>query len=183
MERTTPRRRRSRKKFDILSIVALGGLFALILAVHFYQPLDHDYFYIAGVVLLFLPFGFQIYLKHRTKQVGGNESLNQVCKLLFFAPFLVAGIAAINGGLDHSLPEQRSSVITRKWISRGRHVNTYVIECSSWRGRAKEKLDIDRQTFAMLRPGEPINIEVHRGLLGIPWLGGVWAAEAVHSSR
>ena len=92
---------------------------------------------------------------------------------LAFGPLCVAAVLLANGALDHSPIESHPGMVTQKLVSRGKS-NSYYLETPSWRSsRSFEKLQVSYRVYTQFQIDDPIIVEVHRGALGIPWLGAV----------
>jgi hypothetical protein len=85
----------------------------------------------------------------------------------------MALVVLVNGPLDSSPVEQHRQVVTRKYISRGRGTS-YYIEFSSWRpDRTTERASVSPKRYAEFQVNDPVIIDVHKGALGIPWMGTI----------
>jgi hypothetical protein len=122
-----PQRKTVKRIAFIQMLCPLGGLFGVIFAAHAYQPLDHDYFYIAGLVFFFAPFGILAYVTRRAKRAHSRPP--QVSTYLFLGCPLVFAILLANGALDFSQPEQKTVLVSRKYVVHGK--STTHPECLS----------------------------------------------------
>lgn len=154
-------------------IPTVGGLWGIIIAVHLYQPLDHDYFYFAGLFLFFLPFGRMVLAKRRGKYKRIPPS--SPFKYLSLGCPLIFALLVVNGALDSSQPEQKVVLVSKKCATVGR-MRSYMVEFPSWRRNGSESLDVNARTYSSMHAGEPIVLQVHRGRLGFTWVNNVHAA-------
>jgi hypothetical protein len=79
----------------------------------------------------------------------------------------------VNGALDYSPVSAHPVVVTHKIVSSGRST-TYYLETSPWRSNhALEKLQVPLRVYAQFKIDDRVIVEVHRGALGIAWVGNI----------
>jgi hypothetical protein len=155
-----------------LPFAPLTGLIGTMIAILIYPPLDRSFFWIA--LVLFLPSVFlSRYIQIKQKRGDDVSSFFPLTNWLAFGPLCVAAVLLANGTLDHSSIELHPGVVTRKLVSRGKS-NSYYFETPSWRSNGSfEKLQVSYRLYTQFQLNDPIIVEVHRGALGIPWLGAI----------
>jgi hypothetical protein len=85
---------------------------------------------------------------------------------------LVASAAVVaNGALDRQPATMKGTVVVGKnSSSRRKRSTTYYLRVKSWRpGRMEEHLNVDESVYLATPIGLPVRVEVHPGLLGMPW--------------
>ncbi len=150
------------------------GVMGTMLAIAVYRPLDQTRFLWVGLIPFFV---IVILVGHiRRKAMGGGDvsGFFPVVYWVACAPAVVALALWLNGTLDRSVPETHQQLVTRKYVSHGRHGASYYIECTSWRpDRTTETVSVKYRQYTQFRIDDSILVEVHRGALAIPWIGDV----------
>jgi hypothetical protein len=147
----------------------LAGLVGLIAGDFAYRPLDRDWILLLGLALFFLPVVAQIASRVRKR---GTLDADRLKKTYSVCAVLLAGLAALtffNGAADRSPAERIQTTVLHLYSYRGRS-SSYRVIVPSWRsGRSEESLYVRPRTFSRLRVGGPVTVEVHGGLVGLPW--------------
>lgn len=162
-----------RKKLLNRTGVFLLGAIAFVAFSGEYPPLDLDRILIFIGVLFFLTLGLAIWLERRALRHVEVEALKRVYYGLIPVPWLLAGLLLMNGAFDHSPFKQVESRVVGKFAMPGPVPNRQLI-VRSWRdGESLERIAVDRIDFNQFSDGDPIEIKVKEGLVGIPWVEGV----------
>jgi hypothetical protein len=79
----------------------------------------------------------------------------------------------VNGGLDRGAPQIEQVRVVGKFAMAGAlPIRRLVV--TSWRDDHRlERIPIDRSDFDFYHAGDPVDIKVQEGLVGIPWIAGV----------
>jgi hypothetical protein len=163
--------RKSTSRAEIIRVILpIAGLIGTLIVARIYQPLDQDYFYIAEIILFFIPLAIQAYLTRGGRPYTGGRVLPT---WLFLGPLLIAAMLLVNGALDSSVPDQKVVTINRKIHASGRGGTHYRLEFASWRKPGFEKVNVSSSTYNWVQPGDAVALNVHRGALGFVWIGGV----------
>lgn len=151
---------------------AMCGFLGVVVANRLYQLLDHSLL-LTSLVLFFLPFGIQAYLRRQRAPYHTHPLRNLDLPLRFFSgPLIVAVLMLANGALDSRQPQIVQSTVSRKCVS-GVRWTTYSIEVPSWRRNGTESFDVNLARFRSLRRGCPVSFELHPGLIGLAWINHV----------
>ena len=171
-------RRRARirdRRFNKPMLLLLAGMIAMLFTMRRYPLLDRNLYYWIALALFFVPISLMIVsnlLKRLKKDAGGLATVLFWCAMANFTLF--AGLL-LNGLLDRSPAVPVHARVLRKRVIRGRST-TYRIEVESWRpGRTEEVLELSRTQFQAINPDSMAGIELHRGWLGLPWYGRIFA--------
>jgi hypothetical protein len=161
------------KSLSYFMMTDLGGLFGILVAAHFYPPLDTGAVMGVALVLFFIPTA--MILAVRKNPAAHAERVRKTCAWSAIALVSFAIFLFLNGNLDRNPPVQIQTTLIRKSVARGRGGPNYsLIVAPSWRqGRRDEELNVSGATFSKVRIGESVLVVVHRGLLGLPWFSNV----------
>lgn len=157
----------------MLPMIPLAGLIGLLVSRSKYRVLDESAWF-PFVMLFVLATLFLIsYVQKKLKSGEDVRPFFPYTLWLASGPLILAGLVFLNGALDRGTPEQHPSVLQRLVVSHGRSTS-YFIEVKSWRpNHSTEKIPVPASQYAQFRVGDAVSVEVHRGALGIPWLGTV----------
>lgn len=156
-----------------LQFAPIVGLIAFSYGVSRWRPLNPAPLYWLGFGLFFLSVFLLSHIRKKAKGGDDVRSYFPAATWLAFGPVFMAIIVLVNGPLDRSPVEQHQQVVTRKYITRGRSTSYYV-EFSSWRpDRATERASVSPKRYAEFQVHDPVIIDVHKGALGIPWMGTI----------
>jgi uncharacterized membrane protein YiaA len=160
------------------SYLLLGGFVAVLVGVYFYTPLDSDRVYICCMVVFFLPMIAHVVIAVRRRMVENVEMLRRWYLAAGIVLALLATSILANGAFDRAAPSRINCLVIYKTVSSGRHSTTYSLHVPSWRpGRTTERFDVSMQTYRSAKVGVPVSVDMHAGLLGIPWYGHVVAGQ------
>lgn len=162
-----------RKKLLNRTGIFLLGAIAFVAFSGEYPPLDIDRILIFIGVLFFLTLGIAIWLERRALKHVELEALKRVYYGLIPVPWLLAGLLLMNGAFDRAPFNEVESHVVGKFAMAGPLPNRRLI-VRSWReGDEFERIAVDRIDFDQFSSGDPIEIKVKSGLVGIPWVAGV----------
>lgn len=158
------------KQVQKYSLLLLAGLVGIIIADYSYPLLDENVPLAAGLCLFFSPIILQIALIVCRRLSSNIDRLRRAYIYSSGVLILLAAFLALNGVADRAPARRVQTSIARKYISSGRYTTSYHLVVSSWRpGEAYERLRVDGETYHAMFVGEPVAVEVHRGLFALPW--------------
>jgi hypothetical protein len=153
--------------------VFLLGAIAFVVAAGKYPPLEIDGILIFMGVLFFGTLGVAILVERRAQRHRELEAVKRVYYSLIPVPWLLALVLVANGAFDGSRPNIEPARILEKFSMPG-PVPIRRLIVTSWReGHEIERLCVDRSEFDRFTSGEPVEVRVGGGLVGIPWVAGV----------
>lgn len=156
-----------------LQFVPIVGLIAFAYGMSRWRPLNPVPIYCLGFGLFFVALILLSRIQKKAKRGGDVRSYFPAATWLAFGPVFIAAIVFVNGALDRSPAEQHRQVVTRKYITRGRST-TYYVEFSSWRsGHTRERASVSPRRYAEFQVNDPVIIDLHKGELGISWMGTI----------
>ena len=162
-----------RRLVNLLGVFLLGAV-AFLPASHFYPPLELDGILIFVGVMFFATLLVAGWLDRRARQHVEVEALKRVYRALVPVPWLLAALVYANGKLDSSPPEKRTTTVVGKFTMPG-SLRTTRLTVVSWRdGRLYERVPVGRDDYARFSPGDQVEVRVQEGLIGIPWVYGVY---------
>jgi hypothetical protein len=160
------------------TLIPAAGLIGAMAAISRYRPVDQRAFLALTLVAFFAIIILIAHVRQKARRGEDVSSFFPLTYWLALAPALLALAFWINGALDHSAPELHRQVVTRKTVSHGRHGTGYYIEFTSWRPqRTTERIGVPYQQYLEMQVDDPIIVDLHRGALAIPWIGGVRKAD------
>jgi hypothetical protein len=154
------------------AIFVLGAL-AFIAASVRYPPVEADGVLIFIGALFFPTLGLAIWVERRALRHAEVEALKRVYYGLVPIPWLLSALLIVNGGLDRGPSHIEQERVVGKFAMAGAlPIRRLVV--TSWREEHRfERIPIDRSDFDSFHPGDPVNVQVQGGLVGIPWVAGV----------
>jgi len=154
----------------LLAPGVLGGIFAWVV----YPPLDQGVLVTCGSCVLFLPMVLQLRSIFRKRLSQDVEKLRTAYVYSSIALATVAFLLVLNGRLDRSPVEVMRTTLIQKTATLSKGGTRYVLTVSSWRpGRKTEDLRVSSYEYRRSLVGKTVNVEVHKGYLGLPWSGRV----------
>jgi hypothetical protein len=151
----------------------LLGAIAVVVAGVRYPPLELDGMLIFIGVLFFFTLGIAIWVERRALRHQEVEVMKRIYYGLIPVPWLLAIVLLANGAFDSSRPDVEPSRVIGKFSMPG-PIPMHRLIVSSWRdGNGIERLAVSLQDFDRFNVGDPIDVEVGGGLIGIPWVRGV----------
>lgn len=160
-----------RKLLNRTGIFLLGSI-AFVTASGRYPPLDIDRMIIFIGVLFFLTLSLAIWLERRALRHVEVEAMKRVYYGLIPIPWLLSILLLANGALDRAPLAEFESHVIGKFAIRGPVPNRRLI-VNSWRDGGVERISVDRLDYDQFRDGDPIDVRIGGGLVGIPWVAGV----------
>jgi hypothetical protein len=125
---------------------------------------------IPGLIACLLVIGF-LFITHRGIGQGAEYRKDMyVLAIVNIAVFAIAGALAINCVYDNKPSEQHYTTVISKHVSKGRRSTTYRVKVQPWGHHYDtESIHIDATQYYSLEKGDTVQIDLHKGLLGIPW--------------
>jgi hypothetical protein len=162
-----------RKRLLNRTAIFLLGALAFVAASVRYPPVEVDRVLIFIGALFFPTLGLAIWVERRALRHGEVEALKRIYYGLVPVPWLLAALLITNGLLDRGAPEIEHERVVGKFAMAGAlPIRRLVV--TSWREDHRfEHILIDRSGFDFFHPGDPVNVKVQEGLVGIPWIAGV----------
>ena len=125
-------------------------------------------------VVFFAAVGMLVWIEQLAKRGKYVEPHKRVFFALVPLPWIFAAFLFINGRFDTSPPIQHESRVVGKFSMPGPWLRTKRLVVFSWReGHRYERVPVDTDDFVRFHLGDEINIQVHTGVLDIPWVSGV----------
>ena len=154
------------------AIFVLGAL-AFIAASVRYPPVEVDGVLIFIGALFFPTLGLAIWVERLALRHAEAEALKRVYYGLVPIPWLLSALLIVNGGLDRGAPQIVQERVVGKFAMAGAlPIRRLVV--TSWREDHRfERIPINRSDFDSYHAGDPVDIKVQDGLVGIPWVAGV----------
>jgi len=156
-----------------LPLAPIVGLLGLAFGMSRWRPLNNTPFMWTGFGLFFLAVFVISRVQKKAKSGEDVRYFFPFTTWLAFGPAFIALVVIANATLDRASIEQHRQVVTQKFISRGRSTS-YNIVFSSWRpDRSFERVSVSSEKYAQFQIHDPVIVDVHRGALGIPWMGTI----------
>jgi len=141
-----------------------------------YPPLDLDLMLVFFGLLFFVALTIAVILDRRARKHQEIEILKRIYAGFIPLPWILAAAIFLNGKLDSSarkayIPTQVQGKFLMKGLVRG----SRRLVVRSWRpGQKFERLPVDADDFDRFRVGDEMEVAVEPGVLGIPWVYGVY---------
>lgn len=156
-----------------LPIAPAAGLIGTMLAILIYPPLERGFFSVGVFIFFVLCIVLVSQVQKRQRRGDDVSSFFPMMNWIALVPVGVAVVLLVNGALDRSSVEPHRVVVMQKMVRHGKS-NSYYLETSSWRANhLSEELQVSYIVFGQFQNNDVAIVEVHRGALGIPWLGSV----------
>jgi hypothetical protein len=163
-----------RRRLLNLTVIFLLGALAFLPASHFYPPLELDAILIFIGVAFFITLGLAALLDRRARRHQEIEGLKRVFRGLVPLPWLLAGLLFVNGRLDSEAPQPVVAPVVGKFRMPGL-LRMHRLVVASWRGgRRFERIYVSTDDYARFQVGDRVQVRVQEGLVGIPWVYGVY---------
>jgi hypothetical protein len=160
----------------------VGGLL-FVFASQAFPALDLDAIWIFAGLIFFGALGLAFWIDHRAKRSLYVEPLKRIFYGLIPLPWIFGALLLLNGKFDTAPPHQESARVVSKFSMPGLLLRSRRLVVTSWRtGRNYERLPVDNIDFIRFRPGDDVIVRVQPGILGIPWVFGVYRDES-HPAR
>ncbi len=153
--------------------VFLLGAITFVVASGRYPALELDGILIFIGVVFFVTLGLAIWLERRALRHEEVETLKRVYYGLIPLPWLLALLLYGNGALDTSKVHAEPARVISKFSMPGPIPSRRLI-VTSWReGHRLERIPVDRVDYDRFTNGDMVTVQVHDGLVSIPWVSGV----------
>lgn len=163
-----------RKRLLSLTVIFLLGAMAFLPASHYYPPLELDAMLIFIGVVFFLNLGLGALLDLRARRHLEIESWKRVFRGLVPVPWLLAALLFVNGKLDQTPPRPVTVNVVGKFRMPGL-LRIHRLVVTSWReGNVYERVYVSEDDYARFDIGDSVQVRVQDGLVGIPWVYGVY---------
>ena len=165
-----------RKRLIKQTFFFLAGSLLFPYVTQIYPPLDLDLMLVFFGVLFFVALAIAVLLDRRARKHQEIEVLKRIYAGFIPLPWILAFAIFLNGRLD--APGKVVYVPARvegKFLMKGLIRGTRRLVVRSWRPDQKvERLPVDPDDFERFRVGDQIEVAVQPGVLGIPWVYGVY---------
>jgi len=163
-----------RRRILYRTAIFLLGAVAFLPAAHFYPPLELDPMLIFLGAVAFVVLSTAVWLDLRARRHATVEVIKRIFYGLLPVPWLLAGLLFLNGRFDSSTPVSHTTVVVGKFTMPGTLRSSRLV-VRSWRpGVAIERVPITREDYDRFHRGDPVEVRVHDGLIGIPWVHAVY---------
>jgi hypothetical protein len=160
-------------------LIPVGGFLVFMAAISVYPPLDRAVLSYVGLLSLFGAVFLTSHLQRKSRRGEDVSSLLPMTYCLALAPAVLGLALWVNGGMDRTPIETHRQFVTRKFVSHGRHGISYHVEFTSWRSsRTTEQASVSNQEYGQLHVNDPVLVDLHKGALGVAWLGAVRRADS-----
>lgn len=165
-----------RKRLIKQTLFFLAGSLLFPYLTPIYPPLDLDLMLVFFGVLFFVALAIAVFLDRRARKHQEIEILKRVYAGFIPLPWMLAAAIFLNGKLDSPakvayVPAQVQGKFLMKGLVRG----SRRLVVRSWRPEQKfERLPVDTDDFDRFHIGDRIEVAVEPGVLGIPWVYGVY---------
>ncbi len=167
-----------RQSFANRTAVFLVGGLAFVVASGLYPPVDIDGMLIFVGILFFVTLGIGLWLERRAVRQLDIEILKRIYFGFVPVPLLLGVLLLGNGGLDHGPLVGQPTAVVGKFSMRGPWPGHRLV-VYSWRdGQRYERISVNTTDFDLYTVGDPLVVNVKSGLVGIPWVAGVYRRES-----
>jgi hypothetical protein len=141
-----------------------------------YPPLDLDLMLVFFGVLFFIALAIGVILDRRARKHQEIEILKRIFAGFIPLPWMLAAAIFLNGKLDTATrPVYVPEHVEGKFLMKGLVRGSRRLIVHSWRpGQKVERIPVDSDDFERFHVGDKIEVAVEPGLLGIPWVYGVY---------
>lgn len=152
----------------------LLGAVAFLPASQLYPPLELDAILIFVGFLFFLALGLAVWIDRRARHPLEVETLKRIYFGVIPVPWLLAALLFANGRFDTAPPTSQVASVVGKFNMRGMLRSSRLV-VTSWRDAQRfERVPVDRNDFYRFQRGDTVVVRVQGGLVGIPWVYGVY---------
>jgi hypothetical protein len=154
------------------------GLVTILAFAKIYRPVDSTGVSKWVIVLFLIPTVPHLVIALRGGWPEAVGALRKAYLCCGISLWLVAAALLANGALDSKALEEVRATVTGRRHSTQRSGETYQIEIEAESfGKKKHLLDVNRDLYCVLNPGDTVLVEIHSGELGLPWYGQIRATK------
>jgi hypothetical protein len=140
-----------------------------------FPPLEIDGIMIFVGVLFFAVLGLGFWMIRRVRAGKEIEVMKRIYFGLLPLPWILSALLFVNGKLDTSPPQIRTTEVVGKFRMPGVILRTQRLVVTSWRpGRRVERVMVGLDDYDRFQVGDAVVVQVRRGLAGVPWVYGVY---------
>lgn len=154
--------------------IFLLGTIAFFVPCFLYPPLELDGILIFIGVIFFATIFLAVWVERRALRRQEVEFLKRIFHGLVPLPWLLGTLLFVNGALDRSPPQNFQATVVSRFAMPGL-LPMHQLIVTSWRDGGLERLAVTRQDFDLFHNGDAVEVRVQSGLVGIPWLFGVYS--------
>lgn len=161
------------KRPSVDGLIFFGALAPLMGTLYVYQPLRANSLWVYAIPFTIICSALELLF---VPARSGREWWVKAILPLVFLGAGWGGFGAINAIFDSSPPRAIPAWIAEKHYSRGRGGPSYEFEValsSDPSGNTRRTLDVEPSTYGNFKQDDRINLEVSRGILGVPWIRGI----------
>ena len=156
------------------AVLLVGGLL-FVPASQVFPPLDLDLILIFVGLVFFTALWMVFWIDRRARRGLYVEALKRVFFGLVPLPWVFATFLFVNGKFDGTKPVEEPARVVGKLSMGGPWLHTRRLIVRSWRdGRTLERVPVDNYNYDRFQQGDNVVLQVQNGLLGIPWVVGVY---------
>jgi hypothetical protein len=163
-----------RRRFSNRTAFFLLGALTFVVASGRYPPLELDGILIFGGVLFFVTLGLALWVERRAVHHLEVEALKRIYFGLVPLPWLLGALLFANGALDRAPSNDFTTTVVSRFAMRGPFPSRRLV-VTSWReGRRLERVSVSLEDYDRFQPGDAVVVRAGQGLVGIPWVYGVY---------
>ena len=156
------------------AVLLVGGLL-FVPASQVFPPLDLDLILIFVGLVFFTALWLVFWIDRRARRGLYVEALKRIFFGLVPLPWVFAILLFVNGKFDGTKPVDEPARVISKLNMGGPWLHTRRLIVRSWRdARTLERVPVDNYNYDRFRQGDNVVLQVQPGLLGIPWVYGVY---------
>lgn len=162
-----------RRLLNLTAIFLLGAIASLAAALS-YPPLELDGILIFMGMLFFFTVGLAAWLDFQARRHADIEAFKRLFRGLVPVPILLTGMLFANGKFDTSPPRSEVTTVLGKFTMPGTlHISRLTVV--SWRaGHRLERVPVSADDYARFQIGDRVEVRIQSGLIGVPWVYGVY---------
>jgi len=161
--------------------VFLIGAIVFVPASQVFPPLELDAILIFVSLLFFAVIGLAFLLDRFARQRRSLELLKRIYFGLIPLPWVFAAMLYCNGKFDTAAQTRYSAQVVGRFNMNGLVLQSRRLVVTSWRaGHSVERVPVDLDDYSRFQPGDNVFVAVQPGVLGIPWVIGVFRDDTAH---
>ncbi len=162
-----------RRKVILRTGLFLLGSLAFLAAIYRFPPLEMDKMLVFCGVLFFAGLGIAVWVERGA--VRGNQIA--IRKRLFYTlipvPWVLGGMLVLNAKLDNAPVRDWRAEVVGKFSMAAMVPTRRLVVVSRPPGRQFERVAVSEDEYSRFRVGEDVVVEIHPGLIGVPWVARV----------